>query len=448
MQLGIDIGTSKIAVALVMDGQVMESGAVPSNAKILSDDGRAEQDPARIYESLLRAVGTLSSDLRREVTSIGVTNQMHGAIFMEAAGSPTTPLITWQDDRVSQSPGFLEHLRARTDLPLYPGYGITTLVWLLEQQLLPTATSSFGTVGDWLTMKLVGGDRPVTDPTGAAGMGGLDRTTRQWDQVQLARIGIPSGFLPEVVECGTVIGELTPSPAAELGLPPGAAVTAALGDNQASLLATIGNPDEEVVLTLGTGGQVSVLVDGVGPPSEPSGSKFEYRPFPNQRWMAAGSILAGGAAWKWLARTVGEWIVLCSGQEVAPEVIYDRLNLLGAEADREVEVDPAFRGERFAPAARGTFRELSGEFLEIGPLTRGLARGIFRNLRGLLPEELLKPRTKLIGSGNGLRKNPLLRAMAESEFKMPLQMQPDQEEAAVGAAILARFSQAQLATAI
>ena len=45
--------------------------------------------------------------------------------------------------------------------------------------------------------------------------------------------------------------------------------------------------------------------------------------------------------------------------------------------------------------------------------------------------------TKLVGSGNGIRKNKLMQELAEEIFGMPLAIPQYQEEAAYGAALYA-----------
>ena len=42
-----------------------------------------------------------------------------------------------------------------------------------------------------------------------------------------------------------------------------------------------------------------------------------------------------------------------------------------------------------------------------------------------------------MGSGNGLRKNPLLQTLFSERFQMPLSMTPFEEEAAYGCALYA-----------
>jgi len=53
---------------------------------------------------------------------------------------------------------------------------------------------------------------------------------------------------------------------------------------------------------------------------------------------------------------------------------------------------------------------------------------------GMMPDEMLKPVRRIVGSGNALRKNELLRDSVEEVFKIPLVVPDSCEEAARGAA--------------
>ena len=59
-------------------------------------------------------------------------------------------------------------------------------------------------------------------------------------------------------------------------------------------------------------------------------------------------------------------------------------------------------------------------------------------LRGLYGEmPLLSPAVGLVGSGNAVRKNPVLRRYLEEQFGLPLKLPAHREEAAFGAAVFA-----------
>ena len=75
-----------------------------------------------------------------------------------------------------------------------------------------------------------------------------------------------------------------------------------------------------------------------------------------------------------------------------------------------------------------------------GALTAGLVMGILEELKEAF--DAMRALTGanpdiLVGSGNGLRRNPLMRRMAEALFGMKLMIPAHMEEAAYGAALCA-----------
>jgi sugar (pentulose or hexulose) kinase len=252
-------------------------------------------------------------------------------------------------------------------------------------------------------------------------------------------------MLPEIQPCGTVAGRLSAAWSSRLGIPSGVPVAVAIGDNQASLLATLRDPERELALTLGTGGQLSAVVGRDNITGLNESDRFEYRPFPGERYAAVAAALSGGAGWAWLAGTVTAWYRDMGTPAPSSEAIYARLNELGLAAQDGVVVRPQFIGERHDPTLRGAITGIGGEGLALGALARGLARGIVTNLRDMLPADIHAGRTALVGSGNALRRNPLLQRMAEGEFALPLRLSAGREEAACGAALNARALDARSA---
>ena len=76
-------------------------------------------------------------------------------------------------------------------------------------------------------------------------------------------------------------------------------------------------------------------------------------------------------------------------------------------------------------------------------MTVGMILGILEELEGYyakMQEMTGQKASVLVGSGNGIRRNPLMRRMAEELFGMPMHIPAFQEEAACGAALAALHS--------
>ena len=149
--------------------------------------------------------------------------------------------------------------------------------------------------------------------------------------------------------------------------------------------------------------------------------------------MAA--ALCGGSAWEWLACTTKKWLEELKFTAPPTDVLYEQLNDLGLKAKKSVEVRPHFLGERYDTSLTGSISGINLSNFDLGTLSRGLARGIIENLRDMLPDHSFQHRSRIIGSGNALRRNRLLQVMAEEVFNLPLSLCRLQEEAACGAAL-------------
>ena len=438
MYLGIDIGTTKVA-AVIADGErrllAVESHA--HGADLPAPPGRAEQDAAALLEAAWAAVRALPPDLRRQVRAVGLTGQMHGVVILDEAGEAISPLVTWQDGRCLEG-GFLDELSARTGCVLRTGFGCATLAWLKRHGSMPEGAAAASTIHDLAAARLCGSARPVTDPTDAASWGLFDLPDLFWNADAVAAAGVDLALLPPVDACGSRAGEVSAERAARLGIPAGVPVAVAIGDNQASLLATLRDPEREVALTLGTGGQVSVvLAADAAIDWHERPVTFEYRPYPGGRFAVVGASLCGGAAWAWLAEAVASWMGDVGAPALARDDLFAKLNALGLAAADSLIVRPHFLGERHDPHRRGAIEGIDLGNFRLGSVARGLARGILVNLRDMLPPWALAGRERVVGSGNALRLSPLLQRMAEETFGLPLVLTEGREEAALGAAILA-----------
>jgi sedoheptulokinase len=281
--------------------------------------------------------------------------------------------------------------------------------------------------------------QPVTDATDAASWGLFDLRVLSWDEQAIASTGLPRALLPDVKPCGSRAGELSQDVAEKLGLPAGTPVAVALGDNQASLLATLHEPERELALTLGTGGQLSAILPAhTALSGELLAATHEYRPFPPDRFAIVAASLCGGAAWSWLAESIEAWLADLQLSSPARDELFARIDDLGLAAKDALRVRPSFLGERHAGSLRGSIEGIDLANFKPGILARGLARGIVSNLKDMLPASTFQNRVRIVGSGNALRRSRLLQHITEEVFDLPLVLTEGREEAAVGAALNAK----------
>jgi sugar (pentulose or hexulose) kinase len=290
-------------------------------------------------------------------------------------------------------------------------------------------------------MKLSGQTRGFIDPTNAHAWGLLRMPELQWDFDAIAGCGLPRQLLPAIVPSGSSIGHVSEETSRLTGIPQGANVCVSSGDHQASVLGCLSDPEHQIALNLGSGGQCTVAAPREFPIATAQNQfDYEIRPFFNERFLICTAVLAGGIAWRWLAdslRGILRELGMDASESLSDDALFARLNELGTAATESLTVDPRFCGERNARNARGSIAAIDLDNFRIGPLARGLAEGIIANLKRGLPANALINKTTVCLTGNAFRRNPVLRTAAERVFGLPVILSNESEEAATGAAMLA-----------
>lgn len=426
--IGLDIGTTTIsAVVYDLNIGVLASRTVKNDSCIPGNPWERLQDPDVIYEISTEALRNL---LRQhpDTAAIGLTGQMHGILYLDTLGNPVSPLYTWQDGRgdlpYNDVHSWASYLSRITNCNLATGYGMVTHYYNLNHGMVPENAAVLCTIHDYLAMKLSGRRSPVMDPTNAASLGLYDAPNHRFDLAALENAGIDPAMLPELATDAFLgIGEL--------GIP----VYAALGDNQASFLGATGGRTDVMLVNMGTGGQISVYSpDYMHTPS------LETRPFPDSGWLLVGASLCGGRSYALLESFFRETVKMVTGQEInaynAMARALDTSGIISAYPD----IITLFQGTRKDPTLRGSIRNISTDNFTplhfIYGVMHGMADELFSMYKGYL-DTGGKPPAAIIGSGNGLRRNPHLCKVFEATFGIRLMLSENEEEAACGAAIYA-----------
>lgn len=431
---GIDLGTTTICGTVIdaRTGRLIEACTVPNPGALRGGSAwERTQDPAAILRT---AEGILARFLRRHrgIGAIGVTGQMHGMLYVNAAGRAIGPLHTWEDGRGNlpargrHGASLAAQLSARTGHPLASGFGLVTHAYNLAHGLVPRAAAALCTIGDYVAMRLANALRPVLDPSNAASLGGFDAEHLRFDLPALARAGLATDLLPEVA------GGVRP-----LGLATGRVpVCTAIGDNQASFIGSVADADASALVNIGTGSQISVHLRRFR-----RVTGLDTRPFPGGGWLLVGAPLCGGRSLS-LLRDFFAATVRFAGGEPADD-LFERMAKVDPEAlpgGTPPAVDARFNGTRAKPGLRGAITGLAPANFTPAHLVAAFESAVVAELHDLylkVPAARRRTVRSIVGSGNAVRLNPAIRTILRRTFGGRLIVPAHREEAARGAAIAA-----------
>ncbi len=429
--MGIDIGTTSISIVLVdkESGELIAHKTLNHKSFLAGvDEDEKIQDPERIWrmtrekaEEMFRAYGAPDG--------IGFTGQMHGMLYVDHEGNAVSPLYTWQDgsgDKVLDDGKSSVQILTEKVGAAAAGYGVATHYYLQKKGRIPKSAWKMTTISDYIVMKLCGHTDPVIGTDMAASWGCFDLKKKEFMYDALEKAGVDVSYLPEVRKDHFIAGKTAE------GIP----VMGAIGDNQASFLGAVDSLYDTVLINVGTGSQVTfasesyVCCEG----------NIELRPCTKDGYILAGSSLCGGRAYAMLEQFYRE----ISGKTEADnyKVMYEQACDFAERHGTGAawKVATTFSGTRSNPAEKGKITGISAENFHPGAMTVGVIQGILEELYQYYEKmcELTgKKANHLVGSGNGIRKNPLMQRLAEEMFGLKMEIPKYHEEAACGAALSA-----------
>jgi len=449
--LGLDLGTTSVAaVAIDEQSRVIRSATRAHGAYVSGlPEGYAEQDFTEILKTARNCLLEVLASCSESPRGLGLTGQMHGFLFCDQHRQPISRLITWQDRRclLENSNGRppLEELRdllpdgtqRKLGCQIRAGYAIATWFAMRQRNELPASDYLLCDITAAIAHELIG--QPLRmDPTFAASWGVWDQTSNTYCEDVLAVAGMKETVLPETATTGEQLGVVRRAIADFWQLPEGMPVYAGIGDNQASFLGAVEDAQSEVLVNIGTGGQVAW-----SSPAQTDHPAIEIRPYLDDHFLHVGAGLAGGDAYAWLVSQLRRWLEEL-GIAVAEQDIHQQLAAAHAGLSDEQQAaapvcEPFFRGTRLDPARRGLLRNLGQDNVGLGQLVHAVISGVIDSLCEMYEaaESPLQNRERVVVAGNFFEHHRWAADRIGQRWGIPVRFPTQQEQAARGAALLA-----------
>ena len=303
---GIDVGTGGTRAVIVDQAGRIVASATEEHAPFASPKiGWAEQSP----EDWWRAAGIAipkalaQASLRGDqISCVGFSGQMHGAVMLDSAGEVVRPALIWCDLRTEKQCQELNRqigsakLMQLTCNPALPNFTLTKLLWVRENE--PENWRRVRSVmlpKDYVRFRMTA--ERATDMADASGTLMLDVAHRRWSSEVLQAVEIDSSVLPALHESPEVCGKISSAGAAATGLAEGTPVVAGAGDQAAGATGMGIVRPGSVSATIGTSGVVFAATDS--PALDPQGRLHTFCHAVPGLWHVMGVTQSAGLSLRW-----------------------------------------------------------------------------------------------------------------------------------------------------
>jgi len=443
--LGIDIGTSGTkAIAVDESGTLIASASV--TYELLTPRPLwAEQRPRDWWAATCEVCQAIAAQVGAEnISSIGLSGQMHGLVMLDDGGQVLRDAILWCDQRTQAQCDEItarvgkETLVRETANPVLTGFTAPKILWVREHEpqiaerarmhLLPKDYIRFELTGEY-----------ATEVSDASGTSLLNVPNRQWSEPVCQALDISLDTLPRVYESFEASGQISAKGAQATGLKAGTPVVGGGGDQAAGAVGNGIVRSGIISVASGTSGVVFAFADT--PTVDPLLRMHTFCHAVPNKWHVMGVMLSAGGSLRWYRDT------FCNQESaVAGLMNLDPYELITREAasvpagSEGLLFLPYLTGERTPhpdPLARGAFVGLTVRHTK-AHLARAVLEGVSFGLRDSL--EIMKSMGISIGnvraSGGGA-KSEVWRQIQADVFGLPLSTIGIDEGPALGAALLA-----------
>ncbi len=395
--LAVDLGTGGPKVGLVdFEGTVIAQ-TMRTVTTSFGPDGAAVQDANQWWEVIVESARQLFAEhptAPSRVAAVAVTGQWASTVAVDANGEPTAPCITWQDTRggvfVRERLGgrvsgyaprhLVRWVRTTGGAPSMSGADPVghLLAFAASYPEAVAATRWFLEPVDYLTMRFTG----VASATHASMQAAWLTDTRRldyyaYDEALLGVLGLDASQLAPLRPIGSVIDQVRPDVARELGIGADVAVLTGLPDLQAAALGAGATSMYATHLALSTTSWISCPV-----PGKKTDVRHSIATVPgltNDTYLVANNQETGAKSLDWFRSMLAG---------AGTSIDYDDLTALAATSApgaRGVRFSPWLAGERSPAenlAARGGFTNLAVTSTS-ADLARAVLEGVAANSRWL-----------------------------------------------------------------
>jgi xylulokinase len=381
--IGIDVGTSGTKTLLCTDRGKILATVTESYPAYHPKPLWSEQAPEDWWQATIRSVRKVLRKAKvkgSSVQGIGLSGQMHGAVFLDKNHEVLRPAILWNDQRtaaecedITKTIGAKRLIRLTCN-PALTGFTAPKILWVRKHEpKVYEKTAKILLPKDYVRFRLSG--TFATEVSDASGTLLLDVKNRKWSKTVLSELKIDSALMPDCFESEEVSSQISPTAAKALGIPVGTPIVGGGGDQAAG---AVGNGIVKagvISATLGTSGVVFAFSDKVQ--TDPAGRVHTFCHAVRGKWHVMGVMLSAGGSFQWYRNEMADaeiaeaakrrcdpYDILCAKAAKAPVGSEGLMFLPYLTGERTPHADPHAKGAWIGLTPRHTKSHMLRSLLE------------------------------------------------------------------------------------
>ena len=431
--LAIDFGTSSVRAALYDHAGKMVRGSLVKNERKLNStaDGGSEIDAEKAFKQVVTVIDDVlkTVDLSKaEITHVASTSFWHSLVGINADGKPTTPVLSWADNRSRDHVATLRNDLDETACHNRTGARFHSSFWPAKLAWQRTAssdvwrnTAKWLSFSDYVGLKLSG--TVATSISMASGTGIFDTRKIAWDSQMQHYLKLKASQLPEItdkpLQLNATFARRWPTLKTVDWLP-------VVADGAANNVGSGCTTRDVAALMIGTSGAMRIVYEGEPPTNIPSGL-WCYR-LDRDRVVLGGALSDGGGLYDWLTT------VLALPKDAEATIAKRKLGSHG------LTFDPFLAGERstgYNEFAVGSIAGLRTATTAVDILQAGMEAVGYRFAEIFRQLDSVNKINTIVASGGALTASPVWANMIATILDRKITQSKESEASMYGAVLLA-----------
>lgn len=431
--LALDIGSSFIKAAMIRlaNGSICNCRISRQIPKMDAPSSRFEVDAESLFLEVERLIKGYVAEYPGLIAGILLSTQMHGFVLAGPDGTPRSPYISWQDERCLEKirgteQSYLERMEqmitpekmAESSVYLKPYLAMCNLYTMLQQDYNPPPHTRFCTLGSYLILRLTGSH--ICHLTNAGPTGFANAVQGVWNRELIKKTGCEVFVFPQICDDLRVCGHYRHG---NEKIP----VYPDIGDHQTCTLGVMARPEKDVIINIGTAGQIARISRGFVP------GAYESRPFFDGCYLNTVSRMPGGRNLDVIVNFLADAFRYISGGDITDKDIWSH----AVESIAELDSHGLVANTSFHKTERGSSGSISGitfDNLTVQNLFAACFADIGQAYGDCVPRVCPKREDveRLVFSGGLLSKTPLLQKAICKTTELPAAIMREENAVYIG----------------